>query len=454
MQTETANHKENKMGIMPIPALLFSMAVPIMISMLVQALYNVVDSIFVAQLSEDALTSVSLAFPVQNLMIAVASGIGVGTNAMLSKKLGEKKPEEASSAAMHGILLCAVSFVLFAIFGILFTRTFFESQTKIPEIVNGGVDYLSVICIVSAGLFGQVILERLLQATGRTFYSMVTQMTGAIINLIFDPLLIFGIGFFPALGIKGAAVATVFGQIVAACLACYLNITRNPEIRLSFRGFRPDPGTVGRILYVGVPSIIMVSVSSITVFFVNRILLGFTRTAAAVFGAYFKLQSFIMMPVFGLNNAMVPIIAYNYGAKKGNRITDTIRLSIFTATVIMLAGLAVLHIFPVQLLGFFNASDQMLAIGVPALKTISLSFIFAGYSIVSSSVFQAFGKGLLSMIVSLLRQLVVLLPSAWLLAQTGNVNNVWWSYPIAEIISVLLCTIFLIRIYRQVIRRL
>lgn len=454
LQTGADGHKENKMGVMPVPALLFSMAVPVMISMLVQALYNVVDSIFVAQLSEDALTSVSLAFPVQNLMIAVASGIGVGTNAMLSKKLGEKKPEEASSAAMHGILLCALSYIIFAVFGILFTRAFFESQTRIPEIVDGGVDYLSVICIISAGLFGQVILERLLQATGRTFYSMITQMTGAVVNLIFDPLLIFGIGFFPALGIRGAAIATVFGQIVAACLACWLNMTRNPEIRLSFRNFRPDPGTVGRILYVGVPSIIMVSVSSVTVFFINKILLGFTRTAAAVFGAYFKLQSFIMMPVFGLNNAMVPILAYNYGARKGDRIKDTIRLSIITATLIMLAGLAVLHIFPDRLLGFFNASEQMLAIGVPALKTISLSFIFAGYCIVTSSVFQAFGEGLLSMIVSLLRQLVVLLPSAWLLAQTGNVNNVWWSYPIAELMSVILCTAFLIRLYRKVISRL
>lgn len=446
--------KENKMGVMPVPRLLFSMAVPIMISMLVQALYNVVDSIFVARLSEDALTSVSLAFPMQNLMIAVGSGIGVGTNAMLSKKLGEKDYETVSSAAVHGIMLSMIAYVLFAIFGIFFTRTFFEGQTDIPAIIDGGVDYLTTICVLSFGLFGQIIMERLLQSTGMTIYSMITQGTGAIINIILDPILIFGLAGAPKLGIRGAAVATVIGQMTATVLAIYFNITKNKEISLSLKGFRPQAGIIGVILYVGIPSIIMVAVTSITVFGMNRILMQFTSTAAAVLGAYFKLQSFIMMPVFGLNSGMIPIIAYNYGARRGERIFSTIKLSVITAMVIMAIGILILHVFPAQLLGLFNASDHMLAIGVPALKTISLSFIFAGYCIVCSSVFQAFGKGILSMIMSLMRQLVVLLPAAWLLSKTGNVNNVWWAYPLAELMSVAVTTIFLVRIYKTIISRL
>ena len=446
--------KENKMGTMPIPRLLFSMAVPMMISMLVQALYNVVDSIFVAQLSEDALTSVSLAFPMQNLMIAVAAGIGVGTNAMLSKKLGEKEFKTASSAAVHGIFLCAIAYGVFAVFGIFFTRTFFLGQTDIPVIIDGGVEYLTTICILSFGLFGQVIMERLLQSTGKTFYSMITQATGAIINIILDPMLIFGLCGLPRMGIRGAAVATVFGQFVATMLAIYFNVKKNKEISLSFWGFRPRANMIGRILYVGVPSIIMVAITSVTIFGLNRILMQFSSTAAAVLGAYFKLQSFIMMPVFGLNNGMIPIVAYNYGARNEDRIMQTIKLSVITAMVIMALGIALLQIFPAQLLMLFNASYHMLSIGVPALRIISLSFIFAGYCIVLSSVFQAFGKGMLSMVVSLMRQLVVLLPAAYLLAKTGYVNNVWWSYPLAELMSVVLCTIFLIRIHKTIISKL
>ncbi len=454
MSKENNVIRENKMGVMPVPRLLFSMAVPIMISMLVQALYNVVDSIFVAKLSEDALTSVSLAFPMQNLMIAVGSGIGVGTNAMLSKKLGEKDFEVASSAAIHGIMLSLIAYVFFAFFGIFFTRTFFTGQTDIPVIIEGGVDYLTTICVLSFGLFGQIIMERLLQSTGLTIYSMITQGTGAIINIILDPILIFGLAGAPKLGIKGAAIATVIGQMIATLLAVYFNVTKNKEINLSLKGFRPKAGIIGVILYVGIPSIIMVAVTSITVFGMNRILMTFTSTAAAVLGAYFKLQSFIMMPVFGLNSGMIPIIAYNYGARRGNRIFQTIKLSVMAAMVIMAVGILVLHIFPARLLGLFNASDHMLSIGVPALKTISISFIFAGYCIVCSSVFQAFGKGILSMIMSLMRQLVVLLPAAWLLARTGNVNNVWWAYPLAELMSVAVTTIFLVRIYRTIISRL
>ena len=444
----------NKMGYMPVPRLLFSMAVPMMISMMVQALYNVVDSIFVAQLSEDALTSVSLAFPMQNLMIAVGSGIGVGTNALLSKKLGEKDNETASSSAVHGIFLSVIAYIIFALFGIFLTRTFFQGQTDIKVIIDGGVEYLTIICVVSFGLFGQIILERLLQSTGKTIYSMITQGTGAIINIILDPILIFGLFGMPKLGIRGAAIATVIGQIVASCLALYFNISKNKEISLSFHGFHPRGNIIGRILYVGVPSIIMVAVTSVTVFGLNRILMQFSSTAAAVLGAYFKLQSFIMMPVFGLNSGMIPIIAFNYGAKNGDRIGQTIKLSVITAMIIMALGMALLHIFPAQLLMLFNASDHMLSIGVPALKTISLSFIFAGYCIVLSSVFQAFGKGILSMIVSLMRQLVVLLPAAYLLAKTGEVNNVWWAYPLAEVMSLILSTLFLIRIHKSLISKL
>ena len=454
MSSEEYVIKENKMGVMPVTRLLFSMAVPIMISMLVQALYNVVDSIFVAKLSEDALTSVSLAFPMQNLMIAVGSGIGVGTNAMLSKKLGEKDYDTASSAAIHGIILSLFAYVLFALFGLFFTRTFFAGQTDIPAIIDGGVDYLSIISVLSFGLFGQIIMERLLQSTGLTIYSMITQGMGAVINIILDPILIFGLAGAPKLGIKGAAIATVIGQMMATLLAIYFNIKKNKEINLSMRGFRPRAGIIGVILYVGVPSIIMVAVTSITVFGMNRILMQFTSTAAAVLGAYFKLQSFIMMPVFGLNSGMIPIIAYNYGARRGERIFKTIKLSVVTAMVIMAIGILILHVFPAQLLGLFNASDHMLAIGIPALKTISLSFIFAGYCIVCSSVFQAFGKGILSMIMSLMRQLVVLLPAAWLLAKTGNVDNVWWAYPLAELMCVAVTTIFLVRIYRTIISKL
>ncbi len=453
-QSMNRQAKENKMGYMPIPKLLYSMAIPMMISMLVQALYNVVDSIFVAQLSEDALTSVSLAFPMQNLMIAVATGIGVGTNAILSKKLGEKDQATASSSAVHGIFLSAIAYILFALFGIFFTRAFFQGQTDIEVIIDGGVEYLTIICILSFGLFGQVIMERLLQSTGKTFYSMITQATGAIFNIILDPILIFGLFGMPKLGIRGAAIATVFGQMVATSLAIYFNMSRNKEITLSLKGFRPRADIIGRILYVGVPSIIMVAVTSVTVFGLNRILMQFSSTAAAVLGAYFKLQSFIMMPVFGINNGMIPIIAYNFGARNGDRIIQTIKLSVITAMVIMILGMVMLHIFPAQLLLLFNASEHMLSIGVPALETISLSFVFAGYCIVLSSVFQAFGKGMISMVVSLMRQLVVLLPAAYFLAKTGNVNNVWWAYPLAEIMSVALSTLFLIRIHRNIISKL
>lgn len=454
MSTTNTAPAENKMGVMPIPKLLCSMALPMMASMLIQALYNVVDSMYVARLSEDALTAVSLAFPMQNLMIAVGSGIGVGMNALLSKNLGEKDFKGANNAACNGIFLSVIAYIIFLIVGLFFTRIYFLGQTDITNIVDGGVTYLTIICVCSFGIFVQIIMERLLQSTGKTIYSMITQGAGAIINIILDPIMIFGWFGCPKMGIAGAAAATVIGQIIAAIVGIVLNIHKNKELSISFKKFRPNLDVIGRILFVGIPSIIMVAIGSITTFGMNKILMAFTSTAAAVFGAYFKLQSFIMMPLFGLNNGMIPIIAYNYGARRKKRIMDTIKLSIISGIVIMILGLMLLQIFPGQLLALFNASENMLSIGVPALKTISLSFVFAGFSIVSASVFQAFGNGILSMIMSIARQLVVLLPVAWFFAQTGNLNLVWYAYPIAEIMSMLLSCIFLRRTYVKIIKNL
>ena len=360
--------EENKMGVMPVNRLLLTMSVPIMISMLVQALYNVVDSIFVAQLSEDALNAVSLAFPMQNLMISVATGTGVGISALLSKSLGEHDTERVQRAARNGVFLALVSFIVFAIIGVFFSRTFFQLQTDIPAIVDGGTQYLLICTLLSFGLFGQICFERLLQSTGKTFYTMITQGLGAILNIIFDPLFIFGIGPFPKMGVAGAASATVLGQIVAFIVSIFINHAKNPEIQLSFKGFRPHGATIARIYAVGVPSIIMASISSVMTFGMNKILISFTSTATAVFGVYFKLQSFVFMPVFGLNNGMVPIIAYNFGARKPDRMKKTFNLAVAYATLIMVLGFAVMQLAPNLMLSFFNASDKMLEIGVPALR--------------------------------------------------------------------------------------
>ncbi len=448
------NTKENKMGYMPENKLLISMAVPMMISMLVQALYNVVDSIFVARISEDALTAVSLAFPVQNLMIAIGAGTGVGINALLSKSLGEKNQKLANKAAHNGILLMLFSAIACAFFGIFGSRWFFTTQTEDLVLIEYGEQYLSVVMVFSFGLFGQFITERLLQATGRTIYSMYTQGLGAIINIILDPILIFGLLGFPAMGITGAALATVIGQVIAAVFGFWLNIKKNPDIQLSLKGLVPNGGAIKKIYSVGVPSIIMGSIGSVMTYGMNLILMGFSSTAAAVFGVYFKLQSFIFMPVFGLNNGMVPIIAYNYGARKKERIMKTFKLSVAYAVGIMTVGFLIMQIFPAQLFMLFEASEEMLAIGVPALRIISISFMFAGYCIITGSMFQALGNGFLSMINSIARQLVVLLPVAYLLSLTGNLNLIWLAFPIAEIMSLTLSSIFLYRIYKQVIKPL
>ena len=449
--------QENKMGVLPIGRLLANMAVPMMISMLVQACYNVVDSVFVAQLSEDALNAVSMAFPLQNLMIAFGSGTAVGINALLSRSLGEKNQAMADRAANTGIFLALCNFVVFAVIGIFFSRTFFELQAGGEQvIIDYGVDYASICLGCSIGIFSQFCFERLLQSTGRTFLAMCTQLTGALINIVLDPILIFGWFGLPRMEVAGAAIATVAGQIVAAAAALVLNLKCNPDIHILPREIRWHGKVAAEIYRVGFPSIVMQSIGSAMVFGMNKILFGFTKTATAVFGAYFKLQSFVFMPVFGLNNGMVPIVAYNYGARKPDRIARTIRLSVIYAVCIMLIGLLLFQLIPQVFLSMFMAegetSGDMLTIGVPALRTISLSFLFAGVCVVASSVFQALGHGVLSLIVSVVRQLVVLLPAAFLLSRAGGLDLVWWSFPIAELFSVALCALFLRRVYLREIK--
>lgn len=441
--------QENKMGVMPINKLILTMSIPMVLSMLVQALYNVVDSMFVAQISENALTAVSLAFPAQNLMIAVATGTGVGINANLSRSLGEKNFERANQIADHAIFLAACSYIAFAIFGFFFAETFFLMQTDIPDIVEYGTSYLRICTICSMGLFGEIAFERLLQSTGKTFYSMIVQGAGAITNIVLDPIFIFGLFGAPKLEVAGAAIATVAGQIVACILGFILNRAKNHELQLSLRTFRPNKSIIGHIYSVGIPSIIMSSVGSVMTFGMNKILIGFSSTATAVFGVYFKLQSFIFMPVFGLNNGTVPIIAYNYGARKPDRIMKTLKLAIVYAVSIMFIGFLVFQAIPGKLLMIFNASELMLEIGIPALKTISLSFLFAGYCIVCSSMFQALGHGMMSLWTSVIRQLVVLLPVAFVLSRIGGLSYVWYAYPIAELFSLGLSTVFLIIIYKK-----
>ena len=414
--------QENKMGTMPIDKLIISMSLPIMISMLVQALYNIVDSIFVAQISENALTAVSMAFPIQNLMIAVGVGTAVGVNALLARSLGERDFDKVNKIAENAVFLVLLSYLLFLIIGLFFAEPFFRSQTDIEEIVLYGKQYLTVCCCLSFGCFTQLMFERMLQATGKTVYTMITQTTGAVINIILDPIPIFGLFGFPKMGITGAAAATVIGQMIAAVLAVVINQTRNKEIQLSLKSFRPDGTIIGQIYAIGVPSIVMQAIGSVMNYGMNRILISFSSTATAVFGVYFKLQSFVFMPAFGLNNGVIPVMAYNYGAGSRERVVKTLRHTVTYAVCIMAVGLLIFQLFPTQLLKMFSASDTMLSLGVPALRIISLSFILAGFGISCSSIFQALGKAVYSMFVSIARQLVALLPVAYFLAQFGNVN--------------------------------
>lgn len=435
--------RENKMGTMPENKLLLSMAVPMMISMLVQALYNIVDSIFVSRICEDALTAVSMAFPWQNIIIAIAVGFGVGINALLSRALGQKNAERVNQVAVNGLLLAGLSYLLVLVAGLIGIRAYMRTQTDIESIVNYGITYLNICILCSFGVFVEITFERFLQATGRTVYSMITQLTGAITNIILDPILIFGLLGFPKLGIAGAAWATVIGQCVGAVVAVTLNHFKNPEVHLRLRHIRPNGRLMGEITAISIPSIIMSCISSLTCFVMNMILIAYSSTAVAVFGVYFKLQSFVFMPVFGLNNGMVPIIAYNYGAQKPERIHKTIRLGMAYAVAIMAVGLLVFQLIPKQLLLMFDASDAMLGIGAPALRIMSLAFVFAGIGIASSSACQAFGYSVYSMLISIARQIVVLIPAAYLLSLTGVLRSIWFAFPIAEIVSLFLSLFFL-----------
>ncbi|MEG1848595.1 MAG: MATE family efflux transporter [Lachnospiraceae bacterium] len=451
---QIAAPQENKMGIMPVNKLLLSMSLPMMISMLVQALYNIVDSIFVAKVSEEALTAVSLAFPIQSLIIAVGVGTGVGINAVLSRALGEKDYDKADKIANNGVFLAVLGYFVFVLIGIFLSGPFYRTQTNNPEIVNAGISYLSICMICSLGLFLQITFERLLQSTGKTFYTMITQGTGAIINIILDPIMIFGLCGFPKMGVMGAAIATVIGQTVAAILAIVFNLKLNSEIHLRLKGFRPDRKVIAHIYEVGIPSIIMQAVGSIMVYGMNRILITFSATATAVFGVYFKLQSFVFMPVFGLNNGLVPIVAYNLGAGKKDRLIKAIQLCAVYAISIMLLGFLVFQGAAWWLLHLFNASAMMESIGVPALRIISIGFVFAGFSIIACSVFQSLGNGFYSMLISIIRQLIVLLPAAYVLAKFRGLAYVWWACPIAEIVAAVGSAIFLYHIYHKVIQHI
>ena len=450
----TAIVKENKMGVMPVGRLLANMALPMIISMLVQALYNVVDSIYVSQISESAVTALSLAFPIQNLQIGFAVGIGVGINSLLSKSLGAKNQEAVNRTAGNGLVLMLMVTVGFMLFGLIGVRPYYEMQSTVHETVEGGIAYTSICCIFALGSFVQILCERLLQSTGRTVLSMITQASGAITNIILDPVFIFGWFGLPAMGVAGAAVATIIGQWVGACVGLYFNLKKNPEVQLGWQYLHLDKRIVGQILTVGIPSIIMNGIGSVMNFGMNQILQGFTETATSVFGIYFKLQSFFFMPLFGLNGATISIIAYNYGARKPERIIKTLKLCVASALVLMLTGFAVFQTVPDLLLGMFNPSDTFLEIGRSCLQTISWSFPVAAVCIALGASFQALGNGIYSTITSLARQMFVLLPVAYLMSLTGNVNLVWLSYPIAELISGSLTIYFFLRIYRQKIKPL
>ena len=449
MSQNISEVKENRMGTQPIGSLLFSMSTPIVMSMLVQACYNIVDSIFVSRINENALTAVSMAFPIQTLMIAVSTGTGVGINSLLSRSLGEGKRDNAQAAARNGLFLALLSYFVFLIFGLFGTTFFYQAQINDAEIISYGEQYLSIVCIFSFGQFFQIAFERIMQSTGKTIYNMITQGLGAIINIIFDPILIFGLCGFPKMGIAGAAIATVAGQIIAAILGYIFNRLKNEEVSVSMKGFKPDLEIIAIIYRVGVPSILMQSITSVLTFFMNIILAGFSATAVTILGVYFKLQSFIFMPVFGLNNGLIPIVAYNYGAGYGDRIKKAIRYSICAACTYMFIGFLIFELAPDKLLMIFDASDNMIAMGTPALRIIVLSFLLAGANVIVTGIFQALDSAIYSLIVSVLRQLVIVLPVAYILSRIIGLNGVWAAYPIAEIFA-FITSIFL---YKRALRK-
>lgn len=452
MQKETL--QENKMGVMPVGKLLVNMALPMIISMLVQALYNIVDSVYVSQVSESAVTALSLAFPVQNMQIGFAVGVGVGVNALLSQSLGRKDQESVNWAAGQGVFLALVATGLFMLFGFFGVRPYYTMQSTVAETVEGGIAYTSICCIFTVGIFIQVLCERLLQATGRAMQTMILQGTGAIINIILDPVFIHGWWGMPKMGVAGAAVATVIGQCTGAVLGIYLNLRHNPEVQLHVKFMKPNWKVIAPILEVGIPSVVMNGIGSVMNFGMNQILQGFNEVATGVFGIYYKLQSLFFMPLFGINNATISILAYNYGARKPKRIVHTLKLATAVAVCIMLVGLAVFLLFPQALLGIFNPTEEFLAIGVKALRILCLPFPVAAICISLGASFQALGKGSYSTVVSLCRQLIVLLPVAYLLSLTGSVDNVWWSFPIAEVMSALVTGLLFAKLYRQKVKPL
>ena len=452
MQKETL--QENKMGVMPVGKLLVNMALPMIISMLVQAFYNIVDSVYVSQVSESAVTALSLAFPVQNMQIGFAVGVGVGVNALLSQSLGRKNQESVNWAAGQGVFLALVATALFMLFGFFGVRPYYTMQSTVAETVEGGIAYTSICCIFTVGIFIQVLCERLLQATGRAMQTMILQGTGAIINIILDPVFIHGWWGMPKMGVAGAAVATVIGQCTGAVLGIYLNLRHNPEVHLHVKFMKPNWKVIAPILEVGIPSVVMNGIGSVMNFGMNQILQGFNEVATGVFGIYYKLQSLFFMPLFGINNATISILAFNYGARKPKRIVHTLKLATAVAVCIMLVGLAVFQLFPQALLGIFNPTEEFLAIGVKALRILCLPFPVAAICIALGASFQALGKGSYSTIVSLCRQLIVLLPVAYLLSLTGDVNHVWWSFPIAEVMSALVTGLLFGRLYRRKVKPL
>lgn len=446
--------RENKMGTMPVPKLLITMSLPMVISMFVQAMYNLIDSIFVAQINLDALTAVNMSFPMQSLMIAFQTGLGVGMNAVISRLLGEKKPREAGNAAVHGLILTLVNYIIFLIIGLTLLPLFFNMQSNLIAVVDYGIEYLTVICCFSFGLFFQICFERFLQATGKTVYSMIMQGVGAFVNIFLDPVFIFGVEMFgiPAMGVRGAAIATVIGQCISCALGAFLHFKLNHDLRLKFGGFKLDPAMVKRIYTVGIPSIVMSALMSVMTYCMNIILKGYEEAAATAFGVYFKLQSFVIMPVFGMNNGIVPIIAYNYGARKGERIVKTIKLGIIYATSTMLIGLALFQLLPEFFLSFFNPDAELIRIGVPALRTLSFSFIFVGGSVIMTSSFQALGNGVWSLFVFIVRLLVPALPLAAVFGMIGGTSAIWAALPVSDLCGVILSAILMRKMYKQTIK--
>ncbi len=459
---ENQNIQENKMGVMPVGKLVVTMSLPIVISMLVQALYNIVDSMFVSMISQEALNAVSLAFPAQNLMIGFATGSAVGVNALVSRALGAQDPRHANRVALNGVFIALCCYVLFLLFALFGARPFFRMQTTNQTIVEYGCDYLLVVCGLSFGIFGEVMFERLLTSTGRTIYTMISQGVGAIFNIIFDPIFIFVF----KMGVTGAALATVLGQMIACCIAIIFNIKKNPELRLRFAGFRPEIDIIRGICSIGVPSIVMVAVGSIMTFLFNIILFNYTSGGTYtqnVFGIYFKLNSFIFMPIFGVNNGVVPIVAYNYGAQKRSRMTQAMKIGMLIAVCLMALGTLIFMVFPAQLLGIFmqNSSPEevstMLAIGVPAMRIICTHFVIAAVVISFNTIFQALDRSIFATITATIRQLVVLIPVAYLLARlgqrVGNDNLVWISFPIAEMSALVVGLLCFRKVYREVISK-